>query len=369
MYLQSIQLRQFKNYESLELEFSPQINSIVGENGSGKTNLLDAIYYLSIGKSAFNALDSQNILHEQSFFSIQGEFQKENSSNTIRCVVQTGKKKLLKVNQNTYQKISEHLGKFPVVLIAPNDTDLITLGSELRRNFFDSLISHLDFEYLQKLIQYNHWLKQRNSLLKQQMDGRPLDNDLLETYNLPMLEVGKTLNQNRTRFIQEFQPIFQKHYQFLTSQKEKTNITYRSQFSDENYEKVFRESLRKDMILQRTNVGIHRDDYDFEINSYPLKKFGSQGQQKSFVIALKLAQFEILKKHKNLTPILLLDDIFDKLDDERMAKLVEMVAQSTFGQIFITDARPERTLQVFKSLAIEKAVFHIEKGKSKEWGL
>lgn len=365
MYLQSIQLRQFKNYESLDLAFSPQINSIVGENGSGKTNLLDAIYYLSIGKSAFNALDSQNILHNESFFSIQGEFQKEDASYNIRCVVQTGKKKVLKVNQNVYQKISEHLGKFPVVLIAPNDTDLITLGSELRRNFFDSLIAHLDFPYLQKLIQYNHWLKQRNSLLKQQVEGKPLDKDLLETYNLPMLEVGKILNEKRLTFIQEFQPIFQKHYQYLTSQKEKTGISYRSQFSDENYERIFREGLKKDMILQRTNVGIHRDDYEFEINSYPLKKFGSQGQQKSFVIALKLAQFEILKQYKSLTPILLLDDIFDKLDDERMAKLVEMVAHNTFGQIFITDARPERTLQVFENIGVEKSIFHIEQGKQK----
>jgi DNA replication and repair protein RecF len=362
LYLKDIQLFNFKNYEELKLSFSPAINCLVGDNGSGKTNLLDAIYYLSMSKSFLNAIDSQNIRHGEEMFVVQGNFHLEDKPHNVLCGVQSGQKKTLKLDKKNYEKISDHIGKFPVVVIAPNDISLIYEGSEERRKFFDSLISQIDNPYLVDLMYYNHYLKQRNALLKQYGETRRIDADLLAAYNEPITRLGQKIFERRKAFLADFQPIFQKNYEEISNQKEITDLVYDTDLGENNFSELFRNNLTKDLALQRTTLGIHRDDFEFKINSFPLKKFGSQGQQKSFLIALKLAHFQIVKEQKNSIPILLLDDIFDKLDEKRMNKLIQMVTENTFGQIFITDARPERTERIFADLTIEKKFFKVSEG-------
>lgn len=363
MLLENISLVNFKNYANLKLAFSKGVNCIVGNNGVGKTNLLDAIFYLSMTKSAFNNVDQQNIMHGEQFFSIQGSFNKAEAQWNVHCSLKSGQKKIFKKNKKVYEKISEHIGEFPVVLIAPYDTDLIREGSETRRKFFDSILSQIYPEYLKFLLQYNHFLKQRNSLLKQFADRHYFDQDLLEPYDVQLIKLGVEIFERRNAFIAEFKPVFTSHFEFLSSKKEQTDLTYNSDLFIPNYSSLFKENLKKDMLLQRTTLGIHKDDFDFSIEGNPLKKFGSQGQQKSFIIALKLAHFDLIKHIKGFKPLLLLDDIFDKLDDLRIKKLMNMVAGNSFGQIFVTDARPERTIAVFKSIDTKMRIFNIENGK------
>jgi DNA replication and repair protein RecF len=363
LYLKDLNLYNFKNYEDLKLEFSAGVNCLVGDNGSGKTNLLDAVFYLSMSKSYFNSVDNQNIRHGEEMFVVQGSFETEDKKHHVLCGVQNGQKKTLKLDKKGYERISDHIGRFPVVIIAPNDISLIYEGSEERRKFFDSLISQIDNPYLLDLMQYNHYLKQRNTLLKQFADSNRIDRDLLSAYNEPILRLGEKIFARRKTFIQEFQPIFQVHYETISNHKEQTDLVYDSDWAVENFKEVFRNNTPKDLAFQRTTLGIHRDDFEFKINNYPLKKFGSQGQQKSFLIALKLAHFQVVKQNKDLKPILLLDDIFDKLDEKRMNCLMQMVADHTFGQIFVTDARPERTEQIFAQLEVDKKVFKIQNGK------
>lgn len=363
MFLESISLLNFKNYEMLDLDFSPSVNCIVGDNGSGKTNLLDAVHYLSMSKGAFGGGNTQHILHQQDFFMVKGVFQAKDLDYEVTCGYKKGQAKVFKVNQKQYDKISDHIGRFPVVLIAPNDTETITEGSELRRKFFDSIISQLDKVYLTNLMQYTHYLKQRNMSLKQFAERHFVDRNLIDAYNHKLIQIGKEICNKRQEFIKEFAPIFQEHYRELTDNQEKTELVYNSHFSEDTYADDFRQALQDDLRLQRTTKGIHKDDFDFLIDGHLLRKFGSQGQQKSYMIALKLAHFEIIKNYTFLKPILLLDDIFDKLDDKRMSKLMQMVADRTFGQIFITDARPERTQAVFEHIDVEKRIFTIAKGE------
>ncbi|MTI33427.1 DNA replication/repair protein RecF, partial [Xanthovirga aplysinae] len=363
MYLENISLLHFKNYQELKLNFSRQINCFVGGNGSGKTNLLDAIHYLSLTKSAFNTVDSQNIQHNAPYLMVMGDFRKGEQKDQVHCSFQKSQKKVFKLNRQPYEKISDHIGQFPVVLIAPNDTDIIREGSEFRRRFFDAIISQIDPDYLENLMKYNRLLKQRNSLLKQFSDQHYIDYELISTYDVQLLNVGKRIFEGRNLFIQEFNPIFLQHYQNLCETQEEVTLTYSSALQEENFEVDFRNALEKDLVLQRTTKGTHKDDFKFEIEGYPLKKFGSQGQQKSYLIALKLAHFDIVKDHKGFKPILLLDDIFDKLDDRRIERLMQMVASHTFGQLFLTDARPERTERIFKSIAGKIKIFHIKKGQ------
>lgn len=366
MHLESLELLNFKNYEEIKLQFSPEINCLVGSNGSGKTNMLDAIHYLSLTKSAFNPIDSQNIRHEADFMVIRGEFSKAEKKESIQCSLQQGQRKLFKHNKKVYDKISEHIGRYPVVFIAPNDTDVIREGSETRRKFFDSILSQLDQQYLQWLLQYNHNLKQRNSLLKQFAERHSFDKDLLEPYNQQLLSLGLNLREARKNFLEEYLPYFLNHYQNLSGGQETVSIRYESNLNVDKPAEALHQSLRRDLILQRSNIGTHKDDYIFEIEGHPLKKFGSQGQQKSFVIALKLAQFDLIRQHKDFKPILLLDDIFDKLDDQRIAKLMELVSGHTFGQLFVTDARPERTERIFEQLRdTEVKVFKIAGGEAR----
>lgn len=360
MQLKKIQLINFKNYEELSLSFSTGVNGIVGKNGSGKTNLLDAIHYLCLTKSAFNILDSQNIRHGQNFFMIQGNFEKEAKESEVHCSLQEGKSKTLKVEKKAYSKIGEHIGLFPCVLMTPYDTDLIREGSEIRRRFFDITLCQIDQSYLNNLHKYNKLIEQRNSLLKQFAERNFIDKTLIDTYDLQILPLAKSIFQKRNEFIRQFVPILENYYFFICGEREKIDLNYLSDLQTDHFENIFANQLPKDLLLQRTTKGVHKDDYTFQIGGYPINKFGSQGQQKSYVIALKLSQFELLSHLKNIKPLLLLDDIFDKLDDSRIKNLMELMAKGKFGQVFITDARPERTEGLFKEIGQEIQLFYTE---------
>ncbi len=362
MHLQSLKLIQYKNYEQAQVEFSPQINCFLGDNGSGKTNLMDAIFFLSFTKSAEQAQDLQCIKHNDFYFSIRGQFVKEEKNRVVLCSYQSGKKKSIKLDDKPYKKSSEHIGKFPLVMIAPNDTDVIRGASDDRRKFFDAIISQVNQGYLNDLISYNHVLKQRNSLLKQFNEQDRFDADLLEPYTLQLIELGRKIFDIRQEFINRFVKMHAAHYSTLSDGREKVDIVYESHFQ-KDIEEEFQANLKKDLILKRTNRGIHRDDYHFLMEEKAVKKFGSQGQQKSFLIALKLANFDFLKDELGVKPILLLDDIFDKLDDHRIEKLITMVASDAFGQIFVTDARPERSISIFNKIDQEHSFFEINSGK------
>lgn len=359
MILKEIKLIQFKNYKKSNASFEEHINCILGENGMGKTNLLDAIHYLSLAKSAFNPLDRQNITHETDFFSVMGKFIHESGKYDIQCSLKKGEKKIVKKNKKAYERLKDHVGLVPVVLISPYDHELINEGNEIRRKFFNNILSQTSSEYLDNLIDYNRILHQRNSLLKNNHNPDP---DLIDSYDTGLIELGKKIHQFRKDCIKDFHPFFSQHYAELSNGREEVEIRYDSDMSDSEFPMRFKQNFQKDLILQRTELGIHRDRIHFMIDGFPVKKFGSQGQQKSFVIALKLAQFDLIRESKGFKPILLLDDIFDKLDDLRINKLMELVSSDFFGQLFVTDARPERTLSIFKNINLPFKIFYIKKG-------
>ena len=367
MYLEKLSLTNFKNYEDGRYAFGQQVNVIVGANGSGKTNLLDAIYFLALSKSAFQNQDAFSILHDADYFIIDGIFDEHEQIGhparvQITISLQRGQRKVLMADKKPYERISEHIGRFPVVLIAPNDTDLVREHSEDRRHFFDGVLSQLDPNYLRDYLMYQQVLKQRNSLLKLFAERNQVDNDMLDTYDEPLLELGQKIHDRRKQFVEEFLPGFRQHYAYLSDKREEVNIVYESEVSDPNFADEFRHFRRRDTVLQRTTMGVHKDDYSFLIGNgeaVPLKKFGSQGQQKTFVIALKLAQFDSIQAEKGVKPILLLDDIFDKLDDRRIDKLIQQMDDGMFGQLFITDARPERTRELLNSVKTDVRFFEI----------
>jgi DNA replication and repair protein RecF len=359
MYLKTISLFNYKNFSEANFEFDTKINCFVGKNGIGKTNVLDAIYHLSYGKSYFNPLAVQNIKHGEEFFVIDAELEKENRAEQIVCSLKKGQKKILKRNGKVYDKFSDHIGFVPLVIISPADRDLIIEGSETRRKFMDSVISQLDALYLQQLIQYQKVISQRNALLKYFALNHVFDNDTLSIYNEQLNGFAQSIFEKRKSFIEEFIPIFNKHHQAITDSQETVQLVYESHLFENDLLSLLQENLSKDRTLQYTSIGIHKDDLSFEIDSHPIKKFGSQGQQKSFLIALKLAQFEFLKKQSGVKPILLFDDIFDKLDESRVAKIVEMVNSDTFGQLFISDTHPERTETIVKSTLQSYKIFNL----------
>jgi len=357
MFIENIYLLNFKNYEEIALTFSEDINCIVGPNGIGKTNLLDAIYYLCMTKSAFNSIETLNITHEEYFFLNKGTFiTSENgtaNATAIQCAYKKGEKKSIKLDKKEYEKLRNHIGKFPCVLMTPYDTDLVRESSEIRRKFFDNTLSQTNSEYLENLMQYNHFLKQRNNLLKLFAERKTSDTALLETYNAQMTPLAREIYQTRSEFIKDFIPYFLSYYKQLSSAKEDMSIKYASQLENGDFEVLLKQNLHKDLLAQRTTEGIHKDDYIFEMDGFSLKKMGSQGQQKSYVVALKLAQYAWIAEQKQVKPILLLDDIFDKLDDHRIGKLLEMMASDNFGQIFISDASPERSETLLRNLKRE----------------
>lgn len=359
MFLKTILLRNFKNFEELELDFSPKLNAFVGPNGIGKTNILDAVHYLALAKSYLNYSDAQNIRFGEEFFSLEGNFQIDEEENVIFCGVQKDKPKVLKKNGKTYPKIADHIGQFPLVMISPYDSDLIQEGSAVRRRFVDNIISQSDKEYLQKLIRYNRVLLQRNTLLKYFFQNQTFDKTSLEIYNQDLTNLGKFIYEKRKELLSQFQPIFQEYYQTLSKGNEKVSIVYQSQLHDKSFEELLEENLHKDRMAQHSTQGIHKDDLDLNIMNHPIKKFGSQGQQKSYLIALKLAQLELIKKNLNVTPLLLLDDIFDKLDESRVEQLISLVNDDHFGQIFISDTHPERTEAIVTKINSESKIFRL----------
>jgi len=359
MYLKNLELIQFKNYQRVYLDFSKEVNCFFGENGAGKTNLLDAIHYLCLSRSALLPLDSYHIMHGKGFFTIKGDFDLNEKVLSLNCVYESHKKKRLEVNGKAYHRLSEHIGLLPLVLIAPDDTLMINGGSEERRKFFDGMISQTDNHYLQLLIRYQHHLKQRNALLKRFAEEKRVDQQQLLPYDLQLIQLSQAIFKKRADFLADFSPYFLEHYRAISGEKEAVSIVYQSQVQKEDFPRSFEKSLERDLLLKRTHFGIHKDDYLFRLNHYPIKKFGSQGQKKSFLISLKLAQFFIFKTIKGTKPLLLLDDIFDKLDDQRIFHLMDRVAKKEFGQLFITDARPERSKEILKTINTEARFYEI----------
>ncbi len=362
MYLQQLNLLNFKNYTEAELIFVSGVNIFAGDNGAGKTNLMDAIYYLSLCKSYFNPIDSQQIKQGADFFMINGIFEKDNNKEVIACGLKRNQKKQFKRNKKEYQRLADHIGLFPSVMISPYDISIIIEGSEERRKFIDNVISQTDSRYLDELITYNKTLINRNALLKLIADTGRYDPHLMEVYNEQLVVSGNIIFQKRKTFMEVFTDIFNRHYSFISNDAEQVELVYESQLFSDDYALLLNKSLEKDRILERTTYGIHKDDLEFTIHSMSLKKFGSQGQQKSFLIALKLAQYTFLQNQKGYKPLLLLDDIFDKLDENRTRKLMQMVSDNDFGQVFITDTNIDRVRQVFNGLNVDTCIFKVEKG-------
>lgn len=363
MLVNKVKLLNFKNYTDAEFALEPGINCILGANGSGKTNLLDAIHYLSMTKSAFNSTDTQSIHHETTFFSIIASLEGTDGNHDIFCSLKKGAKKIFKFDNNEYDKLSDHIGCFPSVIISPGDINMIQAGNETRRKFFDSIICQTDLAYLNDLMAYNHNLKQRNSLLKYFRDNLIADQDLIAPYDKVLIEKGQKIFNKRQKFIDKYCPTFKEKYAFISNGNETVDLQYASQFSEESPLQQLAFSLSKDIDLQRSSFGTHRDQWQFTLDQRDLKKFGSQGQQKTFLISLKTAQFDLIKEEKGFAPVLLLDDIFDKLDDYRIHQLMLLIASDDHGQMFLTDARPERTKSILESLNLTATMFYIDNGK------
>ena len=359
MILKSLSLLNYKNFESSTFDFDSKINCLVGNNGVGKTNILDAIYHLSFGKSYFNPITSQNIKHGTDFFVIEGIYNKNEREEKVIVSAKKGQKKIIKRNGKAYDTFSEHIGFLPLVIISPADRDLITEGSETRRKFIDGVISQSDQGYLNTLIKYAKVVSQRNALLKYFAANATFDNNTLTIYNQQLNDLGTIIYNKRKEFLKIFIPIFIDRYQAITSGEESVSLSYQSKLETNDLLTLLASNIDKDRALQYTSVGVHKDDLSFEINEYPIKKFGSQGQQKSFLIALKLAQFDFIKKESKVNPLLLLDDIFDKLDETRVEHIVKLVDEQNFGQLFISDTHGDRTEKVVKKISQSYKLFKL----------
>ena len=360
MYLKHLHITNFKSYEEAEFTFDENVNGIVGRNGSGKTNLLDAIYYLSFCKSYFSAQDIFSVRFDTDFFAIHGEFHNSETQNNtlVSCTYKNGHKSM-RANKKEYSRLSAHIGLFPVVMVSPYDSDIIHGGSELRRKFFDTIISQFDAEYLQQLISYRKLLMQRNALLKQMFESRKMDASICQIIDEQMIPLGNFIFTRRQDFIQNISPIFQKHYSQLSDGREMVEIQYQSGLLESTYEAGLQGASVADARSGFSNFGVHKDDFLFLINGQPVKRYGSQGQQKSFSLALRLAQFDYSYERKKIKPILLLDDIFDKLDKARISELLNMVGQDHFGQVFITDTDENRVRQILGEHGIQHQIIEM----------
>jgi DNA replication and repair protein RecF len=359
MYLKNLALTNFKNYELNELEFSPKINCFTGNNGVGKTNILDAVHYLSLTKSFFNNIDSISIRHGEDYFIIQGTFERDGEEDRIYCAFQRQKQKLLKRNGKEYQKLSDHIGRYPVVMISPADSALITEGSDDRRRFMNKIISQYNSEYLDSVLRYSKALQQRNKLLKDFGSSGKFDGDALSIWDSQLVKYGTYVYTEREILINELIPVFQEYYSNISFAKEKVKLNYRSHLSEGNFQETLQNSLAKDRFLEYTTMGIHKDDLLLEMDDFPVKSLGSQGQQKSYLVALKLAKFDYIKKKSGYSPILLLDDIFDKFDAERVEQIIRLVGNHRFGQIFITDTHQSRLQDILTSHNTDYKLFSI----------
>jgi len=363
MYLQSISLLNFKNIEEAEISFSPRINCFVGNNGVGKTNLLDAIHYLCLCKSYFNPVDTQNISHNKEFALIQGSFTENGNNDEVLCSIHHNRSKVFKRNKKEYDRLAHHIGLFPVVMISPEDSALIMEGSEERRKFLNSVISQYDKGYLEDMITYNKLLSQRNRLLKDFQSLRRFDEEMLRVYDDQMIGPAIRIFARRSEYTDKMNPIFRKYYHFIAPEDEEVDLQYQSQLQGKDLSGLFTASREKDQVMQYTTQGIHKDDLLLKLNGYPMKKTGSQGQQKTFLVTLKLAQFDFIKAMNQSCPILLLDDVFDKFDETRVRQIIKLVSDDHFGQIFITHTDEHKMESILKEMATDYKMFHLQDGK------
>ena len=366
MYLKKLSLVNFKNYEETELEFSPKINSLVGNNGVGKTNILDAIHYLSLTKSFFNNIDSISIRHGEDYFIIDGTFVRNEEEDKIYCAFQKQKQKVLKKNNKEYQKLSDHVGKYPVVMISPADSSLISEGSEERRRFLNKIISQYNPEYLDSVLKYSKALQNRNRLLKDFKATGEFDNDALVIWDSQLVKYGTYVFRERELLVNELIPVFQENYSMISSGKENVKLSYRSHLSEGDFAEALASSVAKDRFLEYTTIGIHKDDLLLEMNGHSVKSLGSQGQQKSYLVALKLAKFEYIRQKSGISPILLLDDIFDKFDAGRVEQIIRLVGNHRFGQIFMTDTHQNRLHEILSSHNTQYKLFRINNNNVEE---
>ncbi|MDA3878873.1 MAG: DNA replication/repair protein RecF [Prolixibacteraceae bacterium] len=364
MYLQSLSVLDYKNVEMAEFDFSAKLNCFLGNNGAGKTNLLDAIYYLSFTKSFFNAVDVMNVRHGCQMFGIKGVYNSEGGeSNQVSVGYRLNQKKQLKRNGKAYKRLSEHIGLYPLVMVSPSDTSLITGGSDDRRKFMDGVISQFDNRFLDALLRYNRLLMQRNNLLKQFAAENRFDQDTLSIYNEQLHQYGTHIFEKRRAFIAEIIPVFQTFYKHISGGSEMVQLDYQSTLFDGSLSEQLEDNQHKDRLIQFTSVGVHKDDLLLSLGDYPMKKVGSQGQTKTYLVALKLAQFEYLKKQSEIKPILLLDDVFDKLDANRVEKIIQLVSDDKFGQIFLTDTNREHLESIVEKVGSHYCIFRINNGE------
>lgn len=360
MILKRISILNYKNLEQVELSFSPKLNCFFGQNGMGKTNLLDAVYFLSFCKSAGNPIDSQNICHDADFFVIQGFYEAaDGTPEEIYCGMKRRQKKQFKRNKKEYTRLSDHIGFLPLVMVSPADSELIAGGSDERRRFMDVVISQYDKEYLDALIRYNKALVQRNTLLKSE---QPVEEELFLVWEEMMAQAGEVVFRKREAFIREFIPIFQSFYSFISQDREKVGLSYDSHARDASLLEVLKESRARDQIMGYSLRGVHKDELNMLLGDFPIKREGSQGQNKTYLVALKLAQFDFLKRTGPTVPLLLLDDIFDKLDASRVEQIIKLVAGDSFGQIFITDTNREHLDRILHKVGSDYKMFRVEQG-------
>lgn len=360
MILNGISLLNYRNLQEVNIEFSPKINCLIGSNGMGKTNLLDAVYYLSFCKSAVNASDSSNIMHDAPFFMLQGNYYSSRGVDSeVSCGLKRGDKKQFRRDGKVYDRLSDHIGTVPLVMVSPADTELIAGGSEERRRFMDVVISQYDKEYLQSLIRYNRALQQRNAMLRGE---REPDAEMMSLIEEMMVEEALFINRCRCGFINELVPIFIKFHNAITGGNEPVSLNYRSHLNDGNLLELLRASRSDDRRLGHTSKGVHRDELVMQLCGYPLRREGSQGQNKTFLVALKLAQYDFLRTKGGEMPLLLLDDIFDKLDSRRVERIISLVAGDGFGQIFITDVNREHIDHILEHVTGEYRLFDVENG-------
>lgn len=362
MILKKISIINYKNIKGANLDLSPKINCLIGHNGMGKTNFLDAIYYLSFCRSTNLPIDSQIITHDENFFMLEGNYENDNGDvENIYCGMKRGTKKHFKRNKKEYKRLSQHIGLIPLILVSPSDVSLIEGGSEERRKLMDVVISQYDHSYIEALANYNKALQQRNALLKMEAEPDPM---LMELWEQQMAQNGEILFAKRQAFVCELVPIFQQIYQHISGNQEKVDLQYSSHCTRGPLLDVIQRDRFKDRAVGYSLHGVHRDDLEFLLGDYQMKREGSQGQNKTFVIALKLAQFSFLQRTvSNTTPLLLLDDIFDKLDAQRVEAIVQLVSGDNFGQIFITDTNRDHLDQILRRLNGDYKLFYVENGE------
>lgn len=359
MYLTNLKLSNFKTYTDVDVDFCPNVNCLVGNNGVGKTNLLDAVYYLSFCKSCFNSVDSQNIRQGEEFFAIHGQYEVNGETVPVSCVQRKGQPKQMKWNKKVCKTFGEHIGRLPLVMVSPNDQGIILGGSEARRKFVDGVISQTDKGYLEHLLLYQKALEQRNRLLKQFYEDRNWDEQSIAIWDEQLVRHGEMLYNGREDFFNGFMPLFDEYFGWITDGVEHGTVRYERQ-SANSIASQLQNARQQDKYAQYTTVGPHKDDVELEVGGMAVKRFGSQGQQKTFVLALKLAQFEYIYQHGGVKPILLLDDIFDKLDMQRVKQLVKLVGSDRFGQVFLTDTQPGRVERIFEEMPqVEHRIFNV----------